>query len=65
MNSREDAAHFCKRGVKVALTLKGQSGERSNRLTDDGVSCRLIPVRQHATKHCLTTHCANDGAENA
>ena len=65
MNSRASGARCHKRRIGIAGMPEARSGQRGGKTGDDGVSHRLIPVRQYVTKHLFPAHCARDRTENS
>ena len=63
MNSRASGARCHKRRIGIAGMPEARSGQRGGKTSDDGVSHRLVPVRQHVTKHLFPAHCARDRTE--
>ena len=63
MNSRASGARCHKRRIGIAGMPEARSGQRGGKTGDDGVSRRLIPVRQYVTKHLFPAHCARDRTE--
>ena len=56
MNSRASGARCHKRRIGIAGMPEARSGQRGGKTSDDGVSHRLVPVRQHVTKHLFPAH---------
>ena len=63
MNSRASGARCHKRRIGIAGMPEARSGQRGGKTGDDGVSHRLVPVRQYVTKHLFPAHRARDRTE--
>ena len=63
MNSRASGARCHKRCIGIAGMPEARSGQRGCKTGDDGVSHRLVPVRQYVTKHLFPAHRARDRTE--
>ena len=63
MNSRANGARCHKRRIGIAGLPEARSGQRGGKTGDEGVSHRLIPVRQYVTKHLFPAHCPRDRTE--